>query len=289
MVKEKWGNVQSTGWARGALFYGVVIILTGLSLVRCNGKSQPSNNSTSNENAQADLELRLKKTDEIRVQINSIRDALRPLESVLTDVSNALNAKITIDGKPADRFRNVVQRLREILKESTKSIVQYKPDGSWVIDRNVSLPLGREDYRCQTSQIEILGQRIQDHDQLTVTLTDCASPKTMTVVEVSVYADRVDASFYPEVLDRLITPDVRIGQCSLHVRKNDVELHCEPIEIKADAFATMVDPLDFTSNSNGIDAMVKIVVRDRSDKFIADLELETHPGSSTRIDIRTNE
>ena len=54
----------------------------------------------------------------------------------------------------------------------------------------------------------------------------------MTLVEVKLYSDRAEARFYPETLDRLIIPDLKIGQCSLHVRKNNVELLCEPIQIQ---------------------------------------------------------
>lgn len=273
-----------------ALIPGAIVVMIALSLGGC-GKplQQGSNNPGSNEDAQASLEIRLKKTEEVRVQLNSVRDALRPLDSVLTDVSNALNAKVTIDGKPSDRFRSVIERLREVLKESTKSIVQYNPDGSWVIERNVSLPLGREDYACRTSQIQILGHRVDDHDELNVSLMDCASPERLSLIDVEVHSDRIDVIFYPETLDKLIKPNIKIGQCSVRIRKNETEVHCEPIEIRADAFTAVIDPLDFSHNSSGTYADIKMVVRDRSQKFIASIELEAHPGMQTRIDIRTKE
>ncbi|HAR43396.1 MAG TPA: hypothetical protein DCS07_12330 [Bdellovibrionales bacterium] len=268
----------------------MIPVLLSFTLVYCaDPMSKRSNLETTNEEAQASLEVRLKKTDEVRVQLNSIRDALRPIESVFTDISNGLNARVTIDGKPADRFKTGIERLRLILKESTKGVVQNNPDGSWMIQRKISLPLGRKDYACKSSELHIFGSRVNDHEEMQIFLTDCSSIYPLQLVSARAFSDHLEVQFFPETLDTLIQPEMQVGQCSVRIQKNNAQVQCEPIEIMSPDFTAVIHPLDFASTSQGIDASVKLNIRDKADLFVAELRLEAHPGFGTQIDVRTKE
>ena len=262
-MNKKWEQNLNQRRKSCRAFSNVLLVLTSLCLVDCNGGPQSSNSSFSNEGAQDNLELRLRKTNEVRVQLNSIRKALRPVEAVMNDLSKALNAKITVNENPTHRLSTVWKRLREILKESTQSLIQYSPDGSWKMNRRIALPLGRDRYECPSSEIEIIGQRIQDHDHLSVSLTDCTSPKTFPLLEVSTYPEHIEANFFPETVDRPISSDLRLSQCLLQIQQDQFYMHCDPIKIQSSSFTAKLDSLDFFSNRMGIQTYLKLAVRDK--------------------------
>lgn len=265
------------------------IFLTPFFLASCEGQSLVSNSSVSNQSAQTTLELRLKKTDQIKIRLESIRDALGPVESVLTDISNALNTKVSIDDHSGDLLHHVIAKLRELINDASKGLVEFRKDGSWIMSRNLSLPLGRPDYHCQSSQIEVIGEQTQDHDQLTVRLVDCSSVAPLNIIELSAYPDRIEAGFYPGALNQLIAPEIKLGRCSLRLEKDEVSLNCEPLELKSESSTTLVDHLTYSQDHRGTNVLINVTLRDKSGKLIANLKFQAQPDLPSQIAVRTIE
>jgi hypothetical protein len=248
-----------------------------------------SNSQLSSEEAESRLTLRLKKTAEVKKKIDSVRNALAPLELIMGDLSNALDVKFFVNEKPSRLFLKMIQRLREILKESSQSLVQYRSDGSWILERNVALPLDRLNYSCKTSQIQILGQKNQDHEVLTLTLKDCFSPSSIQLAFFSIYSDHIEAHFFPEKLESLAFTTFEACKCSLRLEGKDLDVHCDPIEIKSDSLSLVLSTLDFKNSESGISASIRISISDSSSRLLAELELEAHPGKNSQIHIKTSE
>ena len=264
-------------------------VLSILFLVQCQSLELGSNSQLSSEEAESRLTLRLKKTAEVKKKIDSVRNALAPLELIMGDLSNALDVKFFVNEKPSRLFLKMIQRLREILKESSQSLVQYRSDGSWILERNVALPLDRLNYSCKTSQIQILGQKNQDHEVLTLTLKDCFSPSSIQLAFFSIYSDHIEAHFFPEKLESLAFTTFEACKCSLRLEGKDLDVHCDPIEIKSDSLSLVLSTLDFKNSESGISASIRISISDSSSRLLAELELEAHPGKNSQIHIKTSE
>jgi hypothetical protein len=248
-----------------------------------------SSSVESDEDLQRNLEIRIKKTNKVRLQISSIQETLQPLDALLTDISNVMNSKVSINGNPADRIHTVIIRLREILKESTKDLVQYREDGAWFIERELSLPLGRKEYECKTSKVFALGRRVNDHEQLSISLKDCSSPEPINITTINLYSDRIESVFYPEILDGLIDPKVKVGSCTIRVQYNKKSIECDPVVIKANEWTAEVSHLKLISNSLGLHTELRMQTRNSEDKTLFKLEFTAHPGEKSRLDIHTQD
>ncbi|MGK5090333.1 hypothetical protein WDW86_22530 [Bdellovibrionota bacterium FG-2] len=100
-----------------SVFWKVGVCLSlALALTYC-GRSMPvaSNSSITNDQANTALTERLVKTDEITT-LGGVRDLLRPIETVLNEISNALNADVKVDGSPVVTLGKILAELRRVLK-----------------------------------------------------------------------------------------------------------------------------------------------------------------------------
>lgn len=269
---------------RATLLNGILTSLLGLILISCNAP-QSSNSNLSDEEAQAVLDMRRRKTSEVRGQLETIRKTFKPLLFVLADVSKFLDEKLSAEGKltsegskPGDHFLASIQHLRGILLESTRGIVQYNSDGSWVMERTIQLPFDAKKDKCQTSEIQIFGRSSRDSEIFNVTLKDCSSLSRTSLLEVTVNPDYLDVQFSPEVLDRFIPSEFE-RKCSARIQKQNLEMNCERIEIKSENYVTIIDSFHFIKDERGIETSGKIAITEPSGKVLTQISYERQPGT----------
>jgi hypothetical protein len=248
-----------------------------------------SNHPSSNQEAKAILEKRLKKTNEIRDHLDSVHEGLKPLAWIMRDVSSALHGEMKLEGHPSERFQSLLERLREVIRESSLGIVQFRSDGTWIMERTLLLPLGRKDYGCQASTVEVLGYQKDGSEVLTLSLKDCISPEKIKLLELILSPELIAMTYFPESLDQLIQSGAHSGQCIGWFRKDEAKIHCDPVQVKSNSYLAVMESFDFSQNLQGVSSLIKLTVQDLDGRKGAFLEFETSPGTPKRVSFRRQE
>ena len=177
---------------RNVFFQLTLAALLALTLVYCGRPTEKiSNLGISGVDAQNTIETRLKKTKEVRRNIRKVLDALAPFDALLADLAKRVDTEIKVNRKAEDRLLRISNELRQALQEAARGIVEYGQDGSWVIRRKFELLIPRQDPACKTSELEILGQRINDVDEMSVSIQDCVDPKPIVLATVRVFGQKL--------------------------------------------------------------------------------------------------
>jgi hypothetical protein len=248
-----------------------------------------SNVRESDDEARALLETRLKKTEEILAQIAVLKNAIKPVEIFLGDITRALDANVSVNGKPADKVQTYLEILQKILRESTNGMVEYMPDGSWTLLRPLKLPLLGAHYQCDSSEVRIQGYRENNAEQLWIKVKDCSeTPQWRPLVSLKLNSNgHLDTVLFPETVGHLFLQDIQNGQCTVKIESGQVDIHCKPLRIRGNGFSAVIDPLDYSKNEKqATKASIKVSVTNTAGKLIAEAELLAVPGERTKVLIR---
>ncbi len=266
--------------------------LLALTLVYCGRPSEKiSNLGISGVDAQKAIETRLKKTKEVRRNIRKVLDALAPLDALLADLAKRVDTEIKVNRKAEDRLLHIGNELRQTLQEAARGIVEYRQDGAWVIKRKFELLVPRQDPACKTSELEILGQRINDVDEMSVSIQDCVDPKPLVLATVRVFGQasehQIEMTFDPNALDKLVYQDFQTKSCSIRIKKTQSDIYCEPFEIRLDRHSITVESFEIATTGTETAALIQATLRDHDQNVKAELKLEAQPGLPTRIEVNT--
>jgi len=266
--------------------------LLALTLVYCGRPSEKiSNLGISGVDAQKAIETRLKKTKEVRRNIRKVLDALAPLDALLADLAKRVDTEIKVNRKAEDRLLHIGNELRQTLQEAARGIVEYRQDGAWVIKRKFELLVPRQDPACKTSELEILGQRINDVDEMSVSIQDCVDPKPLVLATVRVFGQasehQIEMTFDPNALDKLVYQDFQTKSCSIRIKKTQSDIYCEPFEIRLDRHSITVESFEIATTGTETAALIQATLRDHDQNVKAELKLEAQPGLPTRVEVNT--
>ncbi|HLD98749.1 MAG TPA: hypothetical protein VJB59_00735 [Bdellovibrionota bacterium] len=277
---------------RNVFFQLTLAALLALTLVYCGRPTEKiSNLGISGVDAQNTIETRLKKTKEVRRNIRKVLDALAPFDALLADLAKRVDTEIKVNRKAEDRLLRISNELRQALQEAARGIVEYGQDGSWVIRRKFELLIPRQDPACKTSELEILGQRINDVDEMSVSIQDCVDPKPIVLATVRVFGQAsehlIEMTFDPNALDKLVYQDFQTKSCSIRIKKTQSDIYCEPFEIRLDRHSITVESFEIATTGTETAALIQATLRDHNQNVKAELKLEAQPGLPTRVEVNT--
>jgi hypothetical protein len=263
------------------------LCLAAAGLVYCGGPSPFSSNlAISNGDAQSQVDLRLKKTQEIKAHLGNVHSALNALDSVLSDVAHAVDSRVQ-GADTGHRLRQLFDRLRGALSDASRGLVSQEPDGSYKMSRELPLPMGRAPYDCPAGTLEVTDRKDDDKgtEKIKLTLSDCYSGGPVTLAEIRVHADgEVVASFAPDSLDRLLPPDpngARSPECNASSRQGEQYVHCDPFVLRSGDASLTFRGFDMGQTPAGITALVDLEASDGHGAF--ELTVTAKPGTDTRI------
>jgi hypothetical protein len=233
-----------------------VVLLSATCLVYC-GKPllQPSHSGVTEAQAQADLSVRLVKTQEVRAHINAVRDAIRPVESILHDLGKAIDLKV--DQKPGTSVATILDRLERVLREAAKGFVATHGDGSWELDRPSPFADLPSRSGCSGSRIRVSGQKIQDGEEITIAFSGCTRPsdyETLAVIDVRANGDR-EISLSASTFENIHHETINLDPCTLKVDgAGNTDFRCNPMTFVSNEQTINIDHLEFRTDAQGTHA-----------------------------------
>ncbi len=171
--------------------------------------------------------------------MDSIQDALRPIQTVLKDIGRALNLGVHIDvqGRAEERLQAFIVQLQKLLRDATENLVHFQADGSWVFEREVAIAINEEEpvaaeqsdesFESRPEQVKkevkrkyllkVQGYRADGKDELSVTVHDLGNRTAELIAKGTVVSPReIDFSFYPHAIERLLENKVISVDLSEH-------------------------------------------------------------------------
>ena len=275
--------------SEGFFMKPILIVSISLFLLSCARPIQPRSNATEiDQEAKVALEKRLKKTAEVRAELEIIRKSLQPLEDILSDIAKAINTQVIIDGKPAGNIQSILEVVQRILKELTTGLVRYESDGSWVMERRLDLPTVLGIHKCPSTNVRVVGRRVSDREELSISVQSCTTPDYHLLILGRVHGSgAMDITLQPEALTHIFIKQLKSEQCTMRIESDRKEIHCKPITLQSDSYTAKLHPLDFVSSPKGVESMVGLFVWDRHGRLLVSAELEAHPSFPTQLKIKT--
>lgn len=261
-------------------------------VLSCGKPSEPpSNIGISNDEGKAGLAERLAKTGEINGHINQLRDAIQPASVMLSDLADAVRTEETTDSVPSEKIQNILDVVQKVLKEVTQGLVQYNPDGSWVIEKPLKFPNLLPEYVCPTAKIRLHGQREENVEALRLQVIGCGH--TVGPIELAYIGidpkKNVLASLHLQNASSLFSKEGLVGDsCKVSTKGSAFEVSCKPLLIKVKDVHINVSQLFLQNDTKGITAQIAVAVRRISNaKLILSASLVATPGQKTKISINT--
>jgi hypothetical protein len=271
---------------------GIVVASLALTLTYC-GRSviEGSNSSTSNDDAQARLDINVKKTNDLKLQLGSISHALEPVNAVLADVNKAVSLKI--NGKPANDLGSYLGKIQEVLKSASRGFAQVQDDGSWSVDVDSGLSTSS---KCLANKIRITGKRIDDADQLDVYASKCVTGELEEVAKARVHSDgEIDFSLNDGGERHLKIPNLVFGGCSLKIlASSKSEFSCTPSSSWLDSdhsYILSIDHMKIKNDSSGMyaDSYIEVFHYTDSFKLVTEAAVQEIPNQVPIICVSTND
>ncbi len=266
-----------------------------LSLILSCGKptEPPSNLTESNQDGKTELTKRIDKTNEVKSQINQVRDAIKPASVMLNDLADSIKKEEPTDGKASDEVQNVLEVIQKILREATESIVEYQPDGSWKIEKPLRLPDLAKEYTCGTAKIRLVGKREERVETLRLQVIGCieaAGPVELAYIGIDA-EKRIYSDLHLQKVSELFKTEHVIGEnCTVLVQTRAVEVNCKPITVFTKDVNIFISPLYFLKSDLGVDSKIQVTARRKlTQKLVVRASLDATPGHKTKIEVTTKE
>jgi hypothetical protein len=263
----------------------VILASASLCLTYC-GKPilQASHSQLSEQQAQADLELRLTKTEEVKAQIKGIRQALEPVEALLHDLGKAVHLKLNND----NGISKILDRLQGNLRESLKGMIEMRGDGSWVLERRSPLAdLEKQESRCTYSRVRLEGKKIEGGEEITILASGCSSLELEPLAVVRAKADgNRDVTLTGALLEDVHHEAVNLEPCKLKLEGKTTDFRCKPMKFVSGSSVLSVDKLEFSNGPNGTSSSIHAELDDPArggHLALADLNLEPNRPASVRV------
>ncbi len=276
-------------FARDRLFQltsGILGIVTTAAMVASCAKGLPkaSNVPASGEEAQSALDGRLRKTEEIRVRIQRVSDALRPVEDVLRDISDAVDVRI--DGERGIRVRTFLQKLQDLLREATRGVLDHRPDGSWVLERPIHCGEERGLLRLES-------RRAEGHESAVLSAMGCGvTSRTGALTEVAEVSydsesDRIELRLHASRLETALNLETRDGTCRLEIAGKNSQLHCDPFTAGSVRFSRLEAVETDGRLEAHVFAWLQYRLQGEESQRFASLTFDRAEGGRPTLDIRT--
>jgi len=239
---------------------GVAFALAS-SLIHCSKSDLGPQPTVTEQRAQADIEFRLTKTQQIRSLLGSLQDTVRPFALVLHDFGKAVDLKV--DQHPGSVMAGLLDRLGLILQGAVNGMVEVYADGSWVLEHPASLALltSGQSGSCARSHIRLSGLRVPTGEQIVVALSTCASPQvfeTLATVLVGANGTRL-VSISSATFQNLQNQSLSVDPCILSVdASNNSALSCSSLAFALGEETVSIENLDFHTDAQGTHAKVRI-------------------------------
>jgi hypothetical protein len=235
-------------------FFKIGMLLAFMAATGC-GNSGPrrSNIELSEADAKAQLEARQKKTEEVGKVLGAFRDAIRDV-STFTDLGGFIDRRLGLEGNPGSRLRQLIERLKQVLDEATRGLVEFEEDGSWNVSRELPLPLQRENYGCKTSRLLVKGTKYVgaegavDGEYIKVYLVDCTSLEPIPFAFIRTPEGALpEIRFNLEALDQVkLIGDIG-NSCRGMLGAREFSLECEPANLEGNGFTMAFERLSVRS------------------------------------------
>jgi hypothetical protein len=249
--------------SRSKLF-GAILLTLSIGLVHCGpGALQQSSSGITEDGAQADLEQRLARTQEVRLQLDAIHRALAPIESALRDLGKLVDLRLDglkLDDHPGGAFASLLSRLETAIQEGGNGLVQRGDDGSWVLERPTPAALlSGAQGACARSRVRVVGRKEDQTQRLTVSVSDCAAPdnfQTLATVSIGVNGDR-EVVISAASIDGFHYDTLKLDPCRLHVgAAGGSELSCSSFGVASGKVTVEFEQLSLRTDEQGTHASV---------------------------------
>lgn len=231
------------------------LILSALGAAGCSQPIQPTAYSrVSESDAQADMDARLARTHEVRIQLDAIRKALKPVEALLKDLGKAVDLKV--EERPGYALTGILDKLENAIREASRGLAQRQEDGSWVIERPSPMALlAGQQGACARSRVRVTGTQIDDGQNLVIAMSDCTHPEqfeTLASVFARMNGDR-EIEISAASFTGLHSGTINLHPCKLVIDKNEfAQMSCDPMAIYSRDMAFMIERLEFNDSPLGV-------------------------------------
>ena len=268
-------------------YLGVILAVTasGFGIASCSPPRIQSNDpGTSNVDAEKVIQLQVTKTHEVNQEILRIKDALAPLDSVLTDIDQFM--KKHQGSAPELNADNAISKLRTLLEKAAKGFVTINADGSWDLEQDLPISIGPSAEGCDGSKLSLKGQNIEGEDQATLMIKDCSAQRDTKLAQVTLHkGSDIEFNFFPSTLLELQVnlANANLGGCHLKIKPNgETELTCKSTAVISGNVAVVLDQIKLNANAQGFAASLQFNIF-KSDSEFGRGSLQIQPGSDPKI------
>lgn len=205
-----------------------------------------SNSSISDDQARADLELRVGKTQEVRFFLESVSKSLKPIRIVVSDLSKILKDKD--NSKQVNLV--VLKRIQKVLDELNNGTVTINNDGSWYMERKIDLLEISKDQSCPSVTIGISGQRKEDFEEASIYMYDCNSGLRNDIATLNVFdKNNIHMNFTESLEDKLldVNETASIGKnCNVEIKSKNVIMKCKNLVSESENHHLALSPFEIS-------------------------------------------
>jgi hypothetical protein len=266
-----------------------VFALLTSCLFHCSKSAPVAQSTVSESQAQADVQYRLTKTQQVRAQFASIQEKIRPFGSVLRDLGKAVDVKV--DRHPGSVLAGLMDRLSQVLQSAVSGMVETHADGTWVIEHPAPLSLSSgQPGACLHSHVRISGGKVPSGEQIVVAMSGCADPsafETLATVVVGLDGSRL-VTISSATFQNIQNPTVGFDPCTLSVgAAGDSELSCTPMTLVSGQESVELDRLELRSDSSGTHAAIHARLGDAEQGELGTIDLTIEPDAEPALRVCT--